>query len=67
MPVKQKVDVSPKFIWQLVLDDVQRNACKNYISDYAYFKTKLKLVKKVFIERPVSLKRAVSQVIEDRS
>ena len=67
MPVKQKVDVSSKFIWQLVLDDMQRAACKKYISDYAYFKTKLKLVKKVFIERPASLKRAVSQVIESRS
>lgn len=66
VPVKQKNDVTPKFIWQLVLDDASKNICKKYISDYAYFKIKSKLIRKICIERPNKFKNAISKVFEDR-
>lgn len=67
IPVKQKYDVDSKYIWQLVINDETKTICKKFISDYAYIKTKLKLVKKLFINYPQKFKDAISKVFIDRN
>lgn len=41
------ISSSKQFVHKLVLEDFTNNAYKNYLTEYAYLKTKLKLVKKV--------------------
>lgn len=67
VPVKQKDDILPKHLQQLILDDISKNVCKKFISDYAYFKTKFKLIKKLAIQRSFQYKSCISRVFEDRS
>ena len=67
VPVKQKDDILPKHLQQLILDDISKNVCKKFISDYAYFKTKFKLIKKLAIQRSSQYKSCISRVFEDRS
>lgn len=66
IPVKQKNDVDPKFIWQLIIEDASKSICKKFISDYAYFKVKNKLTKKIAIECPTIFHNAVMSVLNDR-
>jgi hypothetical protein len=66
VPVKQKDDILPKHLQQLILDDISKTVCKKFISDYAYFKTKFKMIKKIAVQRPTQFKHAVSKVFDDR-
>lgn len=66
LPVKSELDVTPEYIWQLVLDDVHKLQIKNYLSDYAYFKIKTKLVKKIFIERPKTCTDSIKNLFMER-
>lgn len=66
IPVKQKNDVDPKFIWQLMIEDASKEVCKKFISDYAYFKVKNRLTKKIAIECPAMFHDAVMSVLNDR-
>lgn len=66
IPVKQREDVSPKFIWQLVLDGASEAICSKYVSCYAWLMAKLKLVKKLFVECPAESVEAAAKVFRDR-
>lgn len=65
--MKQREDVSPKFIWQLILDDASEAICSKYVSRYAWLRAKLKLVKKLAVQCPAEMSSQILEVFQDRS
>lgn len=66
IPVKQREDVSPKFIWQLILDDASEAICSKYVSRRAWTMAKIKLVRKLAVQCPASMLKTVARVFRDR-